>query len=87
MFPDWQAEPQEVRWNNGDVLLLYTDGLTETRDEHGTLFGTSRVTEALAASASGNAGDIVRSLQDAIEAWGVPTDDMTIMALKRTRAE
>jgi serine phosphatase RsbU (regulator of sigma subunit) len=87
MFPDWQTEPLEVSWGNGDILLLYTDGLTETRDEHGTLFGASRVREALAASASGNAADIVRSLQGAIEAWGVPADDMTIVALKRTGGE
>jgi serine phosphatase RsbU (regulator of sigma subunit) len=65
------------------VLLLYTDGLTETHGEQGERFEVERVAETLAASASGSAIGIVRSLQNAVEAWGTPTDDLTIVVCQR----
>jgi len=84
MFPTWQGDPEEMDWQPGDVLLLYTDGLTEARNARGEMFTNERVAEALTVGADGTASMIIRSLLTLLEAWGTPSDDLTIVVLKRT---
>ena len=79
-----RAEPAEVEWAEGDVLVLYTDGLTETRNADGEMFTAERAAAVLAAHAAADALPLVRSLREAVEAWGSPTDDLTIVVCKRT---
>jgi phosphoserine phosphatase RsbU/P len=38
-----------ARWSPGDRLLLYTDGLVESRDQHGEFLAEDQITAALAA--------------------------------------
>jgi hypothetical protein len=38
-FPGWEGEAEEWRWGVGDVLLLYSDGLTETRNDEDEIAG------------------------------------------------
>jgi serine phosphatase RsbU (regulator of sigma subunit) len=35
----------EMRLESGDAILLYTDGITEARDESGALFGLDRLAD------------------------------------------
>jgi serine phosphatase RsbU (regulator of sigma subunit) len=49
-FEEWSCAIREVSLVRGDVLLLYTDGVTEATGEAGQEFGESGLLEALRAS-------------------------------------
>jgi sigma-B regulation protein RsbU (phosphoserine phosphatase) len=68
----------------GDALVLYTDGVTETRRE-GQLFGEYRLREAVAKCVGTSATEMVRSLELAVTSFddGRPRDDMAIVVLRR----
>jgi len=46
-FPDAEFSETEVQLNEGDRLLIFTDGLTEAVDESGEQFGEERLIELL----------------------------------------
>jgi serine phosphatase RsbU (regulator of sigma subunit) len=46
-FKDWKCGVEEVSLRPGDVLLIYTDGITEAPDPAGEEFGESRLLEIL----------------------------------------
>jgi sigma-B regulation protein RsbU (phosphoserine phosphatase) len=68
-----------------DVLILYTDGVTEARDEDGAFFGEERVAALAAAHAGESSGAIATALADAAVEFqhGVPRDDIAIVVLRR----
>jgi sigma-B regulation protein RsbU (phosphoserine phosphatase) len=70
----------------GDVLLLYTDGVSEARGSDGDEFGAERVAAALERSRGASAEDVVDAVISDLTAFrrGTPlTDDVTVMALRR----
>jgi len=68
----------------GDVLVLYTDGVTEAMDASGDLFGDERLREVIRAKRGEPATVIQRGIWDAVKAHrdGSLDDDMTIVVLK-----
>jgi serine phosphatase RsbU (regulator of sigma subunit) len=69
----------------GDVLLLFTDGVTDAINGTGELFSDDRLEACFTASAAQPAAEIVTSLVDAVGGFaaGVPQeDDITILALR-----
>jgi serine phosphatase RsbU (regulator of sigma subunit) len=76
-------EPAEESLEPGDRLLVYTDGVTEARDEDGKLFGLDRLvelTERHVASGLPTA-EILRRLSHAVLEYqnGVLQDDATLL--------
>ncbi len=80
----------KIKIRNGDVLILYTDGITEATDPHGIQYGRDMIDKVAsqtlydnpASSAQDVADAIVRSLKrftmsDSFE------DDVTLLILKR----
>ena len=47
LFPEWSCSVEETTLRNGDVLALYTDGITEAFDGDGEEFGEERLAELL----------------------------------------
>ena len=87
-FPDIQLEDCVVQLAKGDTLILYTDGVTEARNEAGALFGDERLAAAaLAANVSdGDATAVSRSIMGAVADFtgGEPqADDLTLVILQR----
>jgi serine phosphatase RsbU (regulator of sigma subunit)/DNA-binding NarL/FixJ family response regulator len=71
-----------------DILLLYTDGITEAMDADGELFGKARLSDAVAHAAPATARDLVDAILAAVRAYIGNTpqaDDLTIVAVKRIR--
>lgn len=69
----------------GDVLLLYTDGVTEAVDSRGALFGDARLQSFVSDHADRPAGEIVSGLVGAVNGYaaGAPQeDDITVLALR-----
>jgi len=76
----------------GDLLVLYTDGVTDAEDRHGDFFGEDRLLEALevgAANAIGGghaAQDVQDTLMKAVHDFvgsNAQSDDITLMVLVR----
>jgi len=71
----------------GDVLIIYTDGVTEARDEDGTEFGEARLlalaAEPLEERAAMTLSSIMRKLDEFV--GGAPQhDDITCLVVRRT---
>jgi sigma-B regulation protein RsbU (phosphoserine phosphatase) len=72
----------------GDLLLLYTDGVTEAKDPEGRLFSDQRLADLLSARAFGSVEDAVKAAIEAVAAFesGVPqTDDVAILGVRFER--
>lgn len=70
----------------GDLLLLYTDGLTEALDSEGREFGIDRLEQELAAFPGEGVGRTLERLSHSVRefAEGRPQhDDITLVALRR----
>jgi sigma-B regulation protein RsbU (phosphoserine phosphatase) len=46
VFPDWKYENSTVELDPGNVLMLFTDGITEAMDSDGEEFGEERLIQA-----------------------------------------
>jgi len=69
--------------NEGDILLLYTDGVTEARDANGRQFDIERLTDVLMASRDKPCERIVADVVAAVRAWmSEQADDISVMALR-----
>ena len=69
----------------GDLLLLYTDGVTEAMDEHNTEFGSGRLLEAVGNVSVTDAPGLVESILAAVRKHAgdaVQSDDITMLCLK-----
>ena len=86
LMPDTDFTLCEAQMESGDVLVLFTDGITDVFDGNGQTFGTNRLKQALEDSAdraaTGVLDGIVQSANDF--AQGQPQhDDQTVIVLKR----
>lgn len=80
-------EEHETVIEPGDIVLLYSDGITEQHDDHGEMFGFGR-TEALVAAATSGQDVVDEAMLRLHEfAGGVEQeDDITLVALHRGRS-
>ncbi|MBT9096714.1 SpoIIE family protein phosphatase [Methylovulum psychrotolerans] len=79
-------EEKTVHIAEGDVLLLYTDGLTEADNPQGEFFGWRRAADVLAAHAAASPQAILDALLNALKAFcqrETFTDDITLLLFKR----
>ncbi len=83
LFPTWSGTAETLPWAIGDVLLLYTDGASETRDSQGEQFGAERIGAILSTCVRAPAPSIVQTIYAAVEKWGTPIDDLTLVVCKR----
>jgi len=71
----------------GDVLVAYTDGLTEARNDAGELYGRERVEESLIRNSSLPAAQLTRALYGEARAFGTVTDDTIVFTLVLNEAK
>ena len=72
----------------GNVLFLYTDGVTEAMDRKGELFGEERLAATLAAVSSSSPDTVCGVVRVAVAAFadGAPAvDDLTVLAVQYVR--
>ena len=89
LFPRRPFDQDRVTLAPGDLLLLYSDGVSEANDKDHNEFSVERVVASLRASASEPGEKILDRLIDDIDAFaaGAPQfDDITMMVLKRLAA-
>ena len=71
----------------GDVLVSYTDGLIEARNEVGELYGRERVAESLRRNARSPASELTRVICREAHDFGSVTDDTVVFALVITDSD
>ena len=86
LFPEIDTEVGTCELGPGDLVALYTDGLSEAEDPAGSLFDDARIVDALIAARSMGARDICGDLLSRARAFSGPSplrDDLTLVVLKR----
>ncbi len=79
----------DERFAPGDVLLLYTDGVVDARDEFKRFFGVERLVEAACRPAA-SAAEIRENVLEALSRHtgaAVPWDDMTLVVARGVALE
>ncbi len=86
VIPTIQLEEQQIVLEPGDVLVTYTDGVTEAMQADYTQWGIERFVEVLRSMSGLSAQEMVDGVLQAIRDFvgGAPqSDDLTIWMLKR----
>jgi phosphoserine phosphatase RsbU/P len=77
---------EEIRLDPGDSLVMFTDGVVEAGVQKGEMFGDDRMQRYLERSHEESANVLLRGLLQEVHAFtrnAPPTDDTTIMVVKR----
>lgn len=82
---DYRYRPYSATLAAGDILVLYTDGITEAMNDKGEMFGTDRLIRAVGENRSGSPQEIVdKVIKQVIAFFGSEPqyDDITMMIIK-----
>ncbi len=77
----------EFTLREGDILLLYTDGVSEAENSQGEEFGVEAIQELLQQSVGHTSQGIITSVNDQVRAFvgdGPQSDDITLIAVKKS---
>ena len=84
MFPDWKYEEGLVELHPGDIILAYTDGVTEATNPDSEEWGVEGPRKVVAECGGQCADDIVDAVFASMDEFtrGFQSDDATIVALQ-----
>ncbi len=85
-FPFSKYEESKLELRPGDLLVCYTDGVTEPENEYGEMFGEERLIELVAKNVDRDEAQIIEAVMERVREWtGVPelSDDMTILLARK----
>src|SRR6185369_11951702 len=78
-----QYEEYQSEIRSGDVLILGTDGIWETRNPEGELFGKERLRDLIRKARGGSAREIAEAIEKTVDEYrghGTQQDDITFVA-------
>jgi len=84
LFPDWQCVTRHITLAPGDLLVIYTDGVTEAGDASGNEFGESRLIQTVQAHQQDSPEKLLACIQEAVQKFsaGEQFDDLTLVTAK-----
>jgi len=85
-FPFAKYGESRIALQPKDLLVFYTDGITEPENAYGEMFGEERLIELLIRSANLDESEIVSSVIDAVRQWTGSDelqDDMTLLLVRQ----
>jgi len=85
-FADASYQVEDFRVEAGETLVLYTDGITDTRDVAGAFYGERRLLALLAGLAGASADHVRRAVVDDVRTFRGEAqvfDDLTILVAHR----
>jgi len=85
-FPNEVFKTESVLMGKGDILLLYTDGITEATNERGEFYGENRLIERLLQCREMTPKEITQDILQDVQSFnhqGTQMDDKTIVAIVR----
>jgi serine/threonine protein kinase len=86
ILPDYDYREGRTQLRPGDVLVVYSDGVTETQNPQGEEFGTERLQQVISQNLRATASGIRDKIEAALSAFaqGTPAvDDITLVIVKR----
>jgi sigma-B regulation protein RsbU (phosphoserine phosphatase) len=86
IFEDIELEEREVKLAPGDLVVFYTDGVTEAMDADQFLFGEDRLRAVVTADPQTTAQQLLQAIVDAVHAFtgnAPQSDDLTLFVIKR----
>ena len=85
-FPSSKYDESKVELHAGDLLVCYTDGITEPENEYGEMFGEERLIELVSKHADRDDHRVIEVVMEAVRQWtGAPelSDDMTVLLARK----
>jgi len=84
MFPDSEYEVGQVLVEPGDLIVLYSDGITEAGVHRDEPFGESRLEDIIATHHTQPLAEIQQEVLTAVRRWSgkEPEDDMTLLLVR-----
>jgi serine phosphatase RsbU (regulator of sigma subunit) len=84
MFENWDCSVGEAAISCGDILVVYSDGVTEARNSSGEFFGEERLLAAVRANASLSAKRLAKAIAEAAHDFGgkEQADDLTLLVAR-----
>jgi serine phosphatase RsbU (regulator of sigma subunit) len=85
ILPNAQYSDASVTLDPGDILTLYTDGVTEQENEHGEEFSVDRLRDVISREGADSAAQVVAHVSEAVSAFAGETeqaDDLTLVVLR-----
>jgi sigma-B regulation protein RsbU (phosphoserine phosphatase) len=87
-FPGAIYDESTLTLKPGDLLLCYTDGITEPENPYGEMFGEERLIDLVKKHALRDDREILQIILEAVRSWtGTPElqDDMTLLLAREMR--
>ncbi len=85
ILPGQTYAEETIQLASQDILVLYTDGLTEAKAAHGEMFGVERLKRLVEDNSSLSAHDLFQKIQAGIKVFigdAPPFDDLTLMVIR-----
>jgi sigma-B regulation protein RsbU (phosphoserine phosphatase) len=85
-FPFSQYDESQLKLESGDLLVCFTDGVSEPENEFGEMFGEDRLMDMVLKNVHRSDAEIIDTIITAVEQWtGTPElqDDMTLLLARR----
>jgi len=86
VLEDTRYEERPLALGDGDVVVLYTDGVSEAEDERGELFGPERIEQVVRAHPGHTARELLQDILAAVLDWSGargPGDDLTLLVMRK----
>ena len=84
---DSYLEDLVIEFAPGDILLLFTDGITEATDEKGEMYNQARLEQALNKYADFPVNKMLDKIMQEVQSFqGEQLDDMTLVVMKKVAA-
>jgi len=85
LFEHTNFDEQTLQLETGDLLVAYSDGVTEARNFEGHEFGEERLLACVRANSDLGPADLLAGIFDAVDQFSAGTaqfDDLTLLALR-----
>ncbi len=87
LFDGMEYQRGQTRLDPGDILAVFTDGISEAWGQDDEEFGEDRVTDLIKKHASLNAKELIDTIQQEVDQYtggSRPSDDCTFVVVKRS---
>ena len=85
-FPFAEYGESQIRLESNDLVVCYTDGITEPENEYGEMFGEERLIDLVVRNAHLPEAEIADLIVEAVRQWTSSEelqDDMTLLLARR----
>jgi sigma-B regulation protein RsbU (phosphoserine phosphatase) len=85
IFDDATYDEWSVKLSQGDILVFYSDGLTEAGNREGKFFGTDRLKTILEQGTKLSSAELADRMLEEVQEYtegGAITDDRTLVVMK-----